>query len=158
MTKTKYTDQKTRQLLDLALRYGFTCRKLSDNLSTICAKNTDGECVSWIVYDRSEDDLSVRGNTDNMNIWLSETRPDMTMEQCCSFVKELAEFSGRPLVFSWKGVDLNSEDNHRPLVFSLVIDWEDIQEMPHTDPAFSSFNGQNIEECVEAFLKNGQSR
>ena len=76
MTKTKYTDQKTRQLLDLALRYGFTCRKLSDNLSTICAKNTDGECVSWIVYDRSEDDLSVRGNTDKMNIWLSDTRPD----------------------------------------------------------------------------------
>ena len=158
MTKTKYADQKTRQLLDLALRYGFTCRKLSDNLSAICAKNTDGESVSWIVYDRSEDELSVRGNTDNMNIWLSETRPDMTMEQCCSFVKELAEFSGRPLVFSWKGVDLNSEDNHRPLVFSLVIDWEDIQEMPHTDPAFSSFNGQNIEECVEAFLKNEQSR
>ena len=41
---------------------------------------------------------------------------------------------------------------------ALAIDWEDIQEMPHTDPAFSSFNGQNIEECVEAFLKNGQSR
>ena len=65
MTKTKYADQKTRQLLDLALRYGFTCRKLSDNLSAICAKNTDGESVSWIVYDRSEDELSVRGNTDN---------------------------------------------------------------------------------------------
>ena len=158
MPKAKYTDQKTRQFIDLACRYGFSCRKLSENLSSIFAKNTDGNSVSWIVYDRSEDDLSVRGNTDNMNIWLSETRPDMTMEQCCTFVKELADFSGRPLVFSWKGVDLNSEDNHRPLVFSLVIDWEDIQETPHTDPAFSSFNGQNIEECVEAFLKIEQPR
>lgn len=157
MPRAKYTDQKTRQLLDISLRYGFTCRKLSDNLSAICAKNTDGKSVSWIIYDRLEDDLSVRGNTDNLNIWLSETRPDMTMEQCCTFVKELADFSGRPLVFSWKDVDLFREDNHRPLVFSLVIDWEDIQEMPHTDPVFSTFNGRNIEECVAAFLGIDQS-
>ena len=61
MTKAKYTDQKTRQLLDLALRYGFSCRKLSDNLSAICAKNTDGESVSWIVYDRSEESFRSAG-------------------------------------------------------------------------------------------------
>lgn len=54
----------------------------------IMAKNTDGKWVSWftVLPNHSGREPLFRGfNTDHANIWLSETRPDMTEARCHAF-------------------------------------------------------------------------
>lgn len=64
---------------------------VSKNCITMKANNTDGRLVNWIEYNPVSDTVKIVGNTDNMNIWLYATRPDMNPDKCVSFVKELSE-------------------------------------------------------------------
>ena len=73
---------------DLAEKYGFKIIQDGDTLS-LCAKNTDDRWTRWIKYNPGKHEVSLCGETDYLNIWLGETRPDMTPEKCVSFVDEL---------------------------------------------------------------------
>lgn len=70
-------------------KYGFPVIE-KGNYIVMKAGNTDGKLTEWIKYTPKSDMISITGNTDNMNIWLHETRPDMTANKCIQFVRELS--------------------------------------------------------------------
>lgn len=89
-------------LKELCNKYGFTlstdeklCTGYDENHSPIyeaipealCTKNTDGKDVMWLYLYNNR--IYCRGNTDHLNIWLHETRPDFTAETIMQFVKDL---------------------------------------------------------------------
>lgn len=51
----------------------------------------DGNVIEWIKYSPKSDTVSIIGNTDNMNIWLHETRPDMTTDKYNQLLKAFAK-------------------------------------------------------------------
>ncbi|MBQ6403342.1 MAG: hypothetical protein IJJ43_06265 [Oscillospiraceae bacterium] len=148
-------DMISEKLASLAARYGFKFHYPTHehNYFALYSKNIDGEYELWIFHYEDKDYIEVAGNTDQLNIWLSETRSDLTMEQVCDFVAELSKIGNRRLVYNWAEMH-SEEDWKQKLPFSLVVDWEDIQEMPHSDPAFDLFDGTNIDECVRAYIES----
>lgn len=83
------------------------------------AKNTDGEWTRWFGYDSSTDTPFVYGNTDQLNIWLCDTRPGISAEEVIQFIEELNLLLRRP-------------DNDRFSVSDLVDpeDWQVIADVP----------------------------
>ena len=77
--------------------------------------------IEWIKYMPKSDTISITGNTDNMNIWLHVTRPDMTANKCIQFVKELS----------------NALDYI--LIVKDLVDPEDWQEIADVDDATKDF-------------------
>ena len=71
----------------LAEKYGFKA-VITENEFTLQATDVDGDQVDWIRYVPAFDRVTLFGNTDHLNIWLSDTRPDMTPEKAISFVQE----------------------------------------------------------------------
>lgn len=57
----------------------------------LLTKNTDGEYVVWIY--RIDNAICVKGNTDELNIWLSDTRKDLTVDKLVEFIKNLNDWS-----------------------------------------------------------------
>lgn len=82
--------ENSKAFKDVALKYNFPVM-VSENCLVMKAKNTDGKLVNWLKYNPISDTISIIGNTDNLNIWLHETRPDMTAKKCVEFVKELSK-------------------------------------------------------------------
>jgi radical SAM superfamily enzyme len=74
----------------LAEKYGFKIAETSVGTDLIC-KNTDGKDFGWIKYNQNTDTVTLVGNTDQCNLWLGETRPDLTPERIIEFVKDLNE-------------------------------------------------------------------
>ncbi len=59
-------------------KYGFRA-EIKDNSVIIYAFNYDGNEVEWFKYDANEKKYS-GNNTDHINVWLCDTRPDLTPE------------------------------------------------------------------------------
>lgn len=98
-----------------AKKYGFTTKVYAQKgrKVTLFAKDTDGKATAWINYYPHEDTVGVRGNTDHLNLWFYQTRPDMTPEKIMDFVRELNEV-------------LEMEE---PFMVRNLIDPEDWQEI-----------------------------
>lgn len=86
----KYGEPVANWVKDLAEEYGFRS-KSSGGTATVTSRNTDGQWTTWFSVTVQEDGLCrIRGNnTDQCNIWLYETRPDMTPERCMEFFEAL---------------------------------------------------------------------
>lgn len=115
-------DSTVQKFKEFGTRFGF---RVLHNRSCyhLCAKNTDGHWTVWLKYDPTQKSISLRGHTDHLNLWLHETRPDLTPERCLQFVRELNE------VFA-----LSAHDS-----FSLrdLIDPEDWQEIAGISDAYA---------------------
>lgn len=72
----------------LAEEYGFSVRT-SGNTTALFCKDTDGHVCRWITYDQKKACCTIAGNTDHLNLWFCETRPDLTPERIIRFVKDL---------------------------------------------------------------------
>ena len=72
----------------LAERYGFDIAETDEGADLLC-RNTDGRKVRWIKYNREKETVILKGNTDDLNLWLHRTRPDFTPEKVIQFVKDL---------------------------------------------------------------------
>lgn len=94
---------KLNDMVKIAEKYGFRAKIINgykhwnNDLNTdnhrsvqISAKNTDNRLVTWFLWD-SVRDVLYGDNTDQCNIWLCNTRPDLTPEQLISFFTELCE-------------------------------------------------------------------
>lgn len=92
---TKYGEPTVNWAADIAKEYGFRSACTKDTV-TIASKNTDGKWTDWFSITIKEDGLvHIKGNnTDQCNIWLYETRPDMTPEKCVEFFKRLSDTVG----------------------------------------------------------------
>lgn len=112
----------------LAEKHGFKIRQGKDGLR-LCAKNTDGHWVSWIGFNPNADRVFWFGNTDNLNIWLGDTRKDFTPEKCLQFVGELNKA-------------LNLTKDNRFIVRELIDpeDWQEIAQVcdAHEDERYLS--------------------
>lgn len=84
------------------------------------AKNTDGEDCPWIKYIVTSDLFSIAGNTDHLNLWFCDTRPDLTPEKLISFVKDL----------NW------ALEPNEPILLKDLIDPEDWQEIADVRDAY----------------------
>jgi len=106
---------------ELAERYGF--KILQDGgVYSLCAKDTDNQWTRWIKFYPKEDRVSFTGNTDQLNIWLYNTRKDFTPEKCIQFVEELNE------IFKLSGKD--------KFLVKELIDPEDWQEIADVRDAY----------------------
>lgn len=105
---------------ELAEKYGFEAEQ-NDFMISLGAKNTDGEWTPWIRYNYHFEEVLICGETDTLNIWLSETRPDMTPEKCVAFVDELNK------LFDFHGSDT--------IIIRDLIDPEDWQEIANVPDA-----------------------
>lgn len=106
---------------ELAKRYGFKILQ-NGNVYNLCAKDTDKQWTHWIKFYPKEDRVSFVGNTDQLNIWLYNTRKDFTPEKCIQFVAELNE------VFKLSGSD--------KFLIEELIDPEDWQEIADVRDAY----------------------
>jgi len=106
---------------DLAKKYGFSVVQ-DGSCFKLCAKNTDNEWTRWIGFYPKEDKVSFFGNTDFLNIWLSNTRKDFTPEKCMQFVNDLNDL-----------FELTGENR---FVISELIDPEDWQEIADVRDAY----------------------
>ena len=84
------------------------------------AKNTDGEDCPWIKYLVVSDLFSITGNTDYLNLWFCDTRPDLTPERIMEFVKDL----------NW------ALESNEPILLKDLIDPEDWQEIADVRDAY----------------------
>lgn len=84
----------------------------------LLAKNTDGKCVIWIY--RKDNTIFVCGNTDNLNIWLSDTRKDLSADTLVEFCNELNEWADE---YGWT------------VPLRVIIDPEDWQEIAGVEDA-----------------------
>lgn len=77
----------------IAHKYGFKftehCTSKYDYSVSIEAKNTDNEFVTWLTYFPFKEELQIMGNTDELNLWLCDTRSDMTPDKIISFIDDL---------------------------------------------------------------------
>ena len=113
---------KINAFYSLAEKYGFKIRRCKDGFR-LCAKNTDGHWVSWIGFNPNADRTFWFGNTDQLNIWLSDTRKDFSPEKCLLFVGELNKVLG-----------LMGDNRFR---VRELIDPEDWQGMAWVDDAYA---------------------
>ena len=133
-SKRKPKTTIVQQFKDLAKQYGF--KVLQDGEAyRLCAKNTDNRWTRWISYYPEKDTVSFYGNTDYLNIWLCDTRKDLTPEKCLKFVEDLNN------LFELKGED--------KLLIKDLIDPEDWQEIAgvhdaYEDKRYSSDKKKNI--------------
>lgn len=126
---TKYGEPTMSLVADLAREYGFSAHRLGNTVA-LYAKNTDGQWTTWFsITVREDGEGLIRGsNTDQSNIWLHQTRPDMTPERCVEFFQHLNDTLG---LFGEGAIKLCS-----------WIDPEDWQEIAgvndaHEDPRYT---------------------
>lgn len=105
-------NEKAKKLKFVAEKYGFMARS-SGNTTTLICKDTDGKNCRWIIYNQKLNSCTIVGNTDQLNLWLYETRPDLTPERIIQFVKDL-------------NTALETEDQ---ILLRNLIDPEDWQEI-----------------------------
>ena len=121
----RYGDSMVKCLAEVAERYGFKSRRyFNSEYIDILAKNTDKQWCTWFsILPDSGGVRKIKGNnTDQCNIWLYDTRPDMTPEKCIEFFDELSDTLG-----------LFGDDR---LKLSTWIDPEDWQELAGVHDAY----------------------
>lgn len=132
---TKYGEPAVSWAADIAKEYGFGSNCTKDKV-TITAKDTDGRQTEWFSITVGDDGMvNVRGNnTDQCNIWLYKTRPDMTPDKCVEFFKRLSD-----------AVGLFGEDG---LKMRTWIDPEDWQQIAGVRDAYEDerYTGKKKEE------------
>jgi hypothetical protein len=106
-------------------KYGFPVVE-KGNKATLKAINTDGKQVDWIKYNRDTDIVTCIGNTDQCNIWLRDTRKDLTAEKIMQFVDDLNK------VFDLQGDKFTIRNLIDP------EDWQEITNVPdaHADARY----------------------
>lgn len=129
------TDKTPGTLIkDLCDKYNFKTKfsGLNDNFfCNVYAKNTDGNYVFWFDVQLSNHDaanglpfepiITLRGNTDQNNIWLHETRKDLSLYDVLDFCIKISEICHCKLLTHY--TDKPNEINiHR------LVDIEDLQE------------------------------
>lgn len=121
---TRYGESLVKWLADVAERFGFKGLYTDSESISIRAKNTDDRWCNWftIFLDFGGVRKISGNNTDQCDIWLYETRPDMTPERCVEFFEELSRTMG-----------LYGEDK---LKVSTWIDPEDWQEIAGVQDAY----------------------
>lgn len=115
-------------------KYKFKTRFAGQNDNFYCevyAKNTDGKDVIWFEIQLSDHDaaygnpfeplLKIYGNTDQNNIWLHETRKDLSLENVLDFCMGISEICNCKLV-------TNHTNNQNELNIHHLVDLEDLQE------------------------------
>ena len=135
-------------LNSLCNKYNFKLKSagLNDNFYyEVYAKNTDGKDVIWFDIQVSKHEssdgkffepiLTVYGNTDQNNIWLSDTRKDLTLKDVIYFCNKIASLCNSKLVS-------HSTDNQNELYIHHLVDLEDLQEFKD----FTSF--EDLEKMI----------
>lgn len=120
------TEKELAGMKNIALKYGFKFVRTSDG-AELMAKNTDRCWIPWIRYTiikGDENKVTLIGNTDNLNLWLYDTRPDLTPELLVEFVRALNK------TFGWN----NTNEGYK---LSQLIDPEDWQEIADISDAYS---------------------
>ena len=60
-------------LISWSLKMGFEVEHGEVIGTTVLARNTDGNLTKWFRYNRGNDTITIFGNTDSLNLWLSDT-------------------------------------------------------------------------------------
>lgn len=84
-----FYEQIKRNMIQVADYYGFNL--IIDDYAytiTLQAKNVEGVWTNWLTYELKEDRV-LRDNTAWLNIWLNQTRPDLTAEVLVCLVNDL---------------------------------------------------------------------
>lgn len=71
-------------------KYHFPIELYNNELS-VMAKNTDNDLVKWFSIKKIDDfyTATLYGNTDHLNIWLCDTRKDLTPGSIIDFIKSV---------------------------------------------------------------------
>lgn len=115
----------------LAKKYGFKVRNGAEGLK-LCAQDLDHKWVPWVGFNPNADRTFWFGNTDQLNIWLSDTRKDFGPEKCLLFVGELNKVLG-----------LMGDNRFR---VRELIDPEDWQGMARVDNAYADKRFLGVDE------------
>lgn len=106
---------------------------INDNLYyEIYAKNTDDKDVLWFDIQVSNHDsaygknfeplITIYGNTDQNNIWLCDTRKDLSLEDIIYFCKSISEICNCKLT-------IEPSSNENEIYIHRLVDIEDLQEI-----------------------------
>lgn len=125
-------------VVEVAEKYGFNAKIISgyehciESLNTknnpsvqIYAKNTDGRWVKWFLFD-SVREVFYGDETDRLNIWLCDTRKDLTADMLLHFFREIY-------------IALNITGNDILMRYVDPEDWEEIADVPnaYNDPRYT---------------------
>ncbi len=118
------------KIKDMCNQYGFQTEftGLNDNYyCEVYAKNTDNKDVLWFAIQlsnhvSSEPILIIYGNTDQNNIWLCDTRKDLTLNNIVDFCKNVCDICHCKLTIS----PLTKENE---VYIHRLVDIEDLQEI-----------------------------
>lgn len=132
MNSDKSIGTKIKELCD---KYNFKTRFSGQNDNFYCevyAKNTDGKDVIWFDIQLSNHDsaygipfepiIKIYGNTDQNNIWLCDTRKDLSLENIIDFCKTISEICNCKLT-----TVPTTKDNE--IYIHHLVDIEDLQEI-----------------------------
>lgn len=91
----RYGKSMVECLAKVAQEYGFKTKCDSESIQ-IRAKDTDGHWCNWftIIPDSKGTCKIIGNNTDQADIWLHETRPDLTPERCVEFFETISRTLG----------------------------------------------------------------
>jgi len=64
-------------LLLLVKEYGFDIKDFEETL-VIGVKDIEGNEVDWITYNKQTTEITLKGNTEECNIWFYKTRKDLS--------------------------------------------------------------------------------
>jgi hypothetical protein len=132
--KNKLADEVIDEFKNLAKKYNFTV-KIDKNGISLCAKNTDRKWEKWIIYNATNNNIVLTGNTDQCNFWFCQTRPDLTPDRLINFTLDLNKILDK-IGFE---VDLKT-----------LVDPEDWQEIANVRDAYNDPRYiENIEEEEE---------
>lgn len=112
-----------KDFVAFARKYGFTAKVYAkgERKVTLSAKDTDGKSTVWLTFYPKGELVSLSGNTDHLNLWFYQTRPDMTPEKILEFVRELNEVL----------------EMEKPFTVRQLIDPEDWQEIADVQDAYA---------------------
>lgn len=142
-------------------KYKFTTRYAGFNDNFYCevySKNTDGEDTLWFDIQLSDHDsadgklfepkLRIYGNTDQNNIWLSDTRKDLSLENVIDFCKNISSICNCKLV-------TKSTDKENEIYIHSLVDLEDLQEMESDEKIEEAFKRlETHNKMVEKLFKS----
>lgn len=89
----------SKNLKQIAETYGFRYQEMKfgkGRSQFLLAKNDEYRWVPWLRLDPNGN-LIIFGNTDVLNLWFYDTRPDLTPEVLINFVRDLSEMVGKTI-------------------------------------------------------------
>jgi len=130
---------QAQEFMRLGEKYGFKVMAQGSKLN-LYAKNTDNQWTQWISYDSQKNSVSCRGNTDHLNIWLYDTRKDLTPEKCLSFVEDLN-----------KAFLLTGKDRFQIKELIDPEDWQEIAQVKdaHQDERYAGKTAMKLDSRIQ---------